>query len=145
MAERYATMSRNPFTLRTDLILRLADPRIESLGETRCFFLCWRHGLPAPQPQFVVRDAQGREVARLDFAWPEHRVWMEFDGKEKYTKFLRAGETVADAVLREKRREDLVRELTGWRCIRITWADLMDPERTASRISALLAGTTPAS
>jgi hypothetical protein len=41
--------------------------------------------------------------------------------------------------MREKRREDRIRELTGWRCIRITWADLFHPERTAARIRAMLA------
>jgi hypothetical protein len=30
--------------------------------------------------------------------------------------------------------------LTGWRCIRITWADLLNPGRTAARIRAVLAG-----
>lgn len=138
LAERYASMQRNPFTLRTDLVLRLADPRIESVGESRTFCLCWRHGIPAPEPQWVLRDASGRELARLDFAWPDHGVWLEFDGKEKYVKYLREGETVTDAVLREKRREEMISELTGWRCIRITWADLAHAERTASRILAML-------
>ena len=145
MAMRYESMSRNPDTLKTDLVMRLADPRIESLGESRSFFMFWRHGLPAPEPQYVVRDHTGREVARLDFAWPEHGVWLEFDGKEKYTKFLRDGETATAAVLREKRREDRIRELTGWRCIRITWSDLLDPARTVARIRALLVAASRAS
>ena len=145
LAKRYELMNRNPYTLRTDLILRLADPRIESVAESRTFFMCWRHGLPAPEPQYVVRDAAGREVARLDFAWPEYGVWLEFDGKEKYIKHLREGETTTAAVLREKRREDRVRELTGWRCIRITWADLMNPAGTVARIRALLVAASQAS
>jgi hypothetical protein len=135
---RYSSMERHPFTLHTDLVLRLADPRIESVGESRTFFLCWSQGLPVPEPQVIVPDHGRGEVFRLDFAWPERGVWLEFDGKEKNDKHLREGETVADAVLREKRREDRVRELTGWRCIRITWADLFFPERTAARIRALL-------
>lgn len=145
LASRYESMIRNPYTLRTDLVLRLADARVESVGESRCFFMFWRHGLPAPEPQFVVRDHTGREVARLDFAWPEYGVWLEFDGKEKYVQHLREGETTTAAVLREKRREDRIRELTGWRCIRITWADLMDPTRTVARIRALLAAASRAS
>lgn len=136
--DRYSSMERHPFTLHTDLVLRLADPRIESVGESRTFFLCWSQGLPVPEPQFIVPEQGAGEVFRLDFAWPQHGVWLEFDGKEKYVKYLREGETVADAVLREKRREDRVRELTGWRCIRITWADLFFPERTAARIRGML-------
>jgi hypothetical protein len=45
-------------------------------------------------------------------------------------------------VLREKRREDRVRELTGWRCIRVTWADLENPARLVARIRAALLGGT---
>jgi hypothetical protein len=138
IAGRYESMQRNPFTLHTDLVMRLANPALESVGETRTFFLCWRNGLPAPVPQYVVRDEQGREVARLDFAWPEHGVWVEFDGKAKYTKHARPGEDPGDVVFREKQREDRIRELTGWRCIRLTWADLERAERTVARLRAAL-------
>jgi hypothetical protein len=135
---RYSTMQHHPFTLRTDLVIRLADPRVESVGETRTFFVCWRQGLPAPEPQWAVHDELGHEFARLDFAWPEYKVWLEFDGREKYVKFLRPGESVVDVVLREKERESKIAELTGWRCIRVTWADLADPVRLAARIAAVL-------
>lgn len=138
LRERYDTMRRDPFTLRTDIVLRLADARIESVGESRTVFLCWRNGVPAPVPQWLVYDERGRLVARLDFAWPELKVWLEFDGREKYLKYLKEGETVVDAVLREKERESTIAKLTGWRCIRITWADLQQPERTAARIIAFL-------
>ncbi len=138
LRERYDKMRQDPFTLRTDIVLRLADDRIESVGESRTFYLCWRHGVPAPEPQWKVHDERGRLVARLDFAWPELKVWLEFDGREKYAKYLKEGESVVDAVLREKARESMIAELTGWRCIRITWADLQHPERTAARIIAFL-------
>jgi hypothetical protein len=131
-------MEANPYTLKTDLVLRLADPRLESIGETRTFFMCYRGGVPAPVPQYEVRDAFGHLLARLDFAWPDLGVWLEFDGREKYVKFLREGESIVDAVLREKQRESMIAELTGWRCIRITWADLQRPEATVARIVALL-------
>ncbi len=137
--DRYAGMERDPNTLNTDLVLRLADPRIESVGESRSFFVLFRHSLPLPELQLAICDGTGLEVARLDFAWPDRKCWMEFDGRQKYVKYLREGETVTDAVLREKRREDLVREITGWRCLRITWADLADPVRLAARIRAFLA------
>ena len=137
LAHRYKSMEQFPHTLRTGLVLRLADPRIETVGETRTFVACWRHGLPAPEPQYEVLDG-GQVIARLDFAWPHLGRWLEFDGKQKYVKYLRDGESVTDAVLREKRREERVAELTGWRCIRITWADLEHPVRLARRLLAFL-------
>jgi hypothetical protein len=73
-------------------------------------------------------------VANVDFAWPEYGVFLEFDGRIKYQELLRVGESPTDVVLREKKRQDLIERLTGWRCIRITWADLYHPERTAALI-----------
>ena len=76
-------------------------------------------------------------IHRVDLAWPSLGLFLEFDGKVKYQRYLREGESVTDAVLREKQREELICELTGWRCIRIVWADLYHPERTAARIRAM--------
>ena len=135
---RQAAMNCWPFSLNTDLMLSLADPLCESIGESRTFHLIWRQHLPKPLLQYKVRDHEGNVVARVDFAWPERGVYLEFDGKVKYTRLLKEGESVTDAVLREKRREELINELTGWRCIRITWADLYQPEQTAIRIRRVL-------
>jgi hypothetical protein len=84
-----------------------------------------------------LRSGDGELVAIVDFAWPELGVFLEFDGKIKYQKLLRAGESPTDVVVREKRREELICRLTGWRCIRIVWADLYRPELTAAAIRAL--------
>jgi hypothetical protein len=138
LRERYVTMANDPFTLKTDLALRLADPRPESVGEVRTSFMLYRGGVPAPIAQYEVYDDRGHVIARLDFAWPELMVWLEFDGREKYLKFRRDGESVVDAVLREKQRESRISEETGWRCIRITWADLERPRATVARIVAML-------
>lgn len=135
---RYAPMVEWPGSLHTELVLRLADRRIENLAESRTLHLCWRHHIPRPHPQYEISDALGEILARLDFAWPESGVWLEFDGKEKYVKHRRPGESVVDAVLREKAREQMISELTGWRCIRITWADLENPRATAERILRML-------
>lgn len=69
-----------------------------------------------------------------DFAWPEHRLLGEFDGKVKYGRLLLPGEEPGDAVFREKEREDLLRLLTGWSMIRFTWVDLHHAERTAAAV-----------
>jgi hypothetical protein len=129
-----------PYTLGTELAVRLSDGRSESVGESRSRHMLWRGGLPMPVAQYEVLDAHGRTVARVDFAWPEFGVFLEFDGKEKYTRYLKEGESVVDVVLREKKREELVCLLTGWRCIRLTWADLYRPRETVKYIRSVLAG-----
>lgn len=133
-----ASMERWPHSLKTELVLNLADPRIESVGEARTWHFFWRESLPKPVPQYEVFDGKGALVGRVDFALPEYNTWFEFDGKVKYEKFRRPGETIADAILREKRREDLIREITGWRCIRLIWSDLDNPAQLAERVWKLL-------
>ncbi len=132
-----------PGSLTTDIVLRLADPRLESVGEDRFAYLCYRQSLPKPVPQVEIFDERGELVARTDFAWPEHSLFAEFDGKVKYERFRREGETLDDYLMREKRREEQICQLTGWTCIRITWADLDRPELLAARIRKLLAGRAP--
>ena len=104
--------------------LALADGRSESPGETRSRVLMWRLGLPAPDLQYEIRTA-GRTF-RSDFAWEDRGLLGEFDGKVKYAELLRPGERPEDAVMREKRREQLLRA-EGWWVIRWTMADLHDP------------------
>lgn len=135
---RYESMVRWPGTLTTDLVLRLADGRSDSVGDSRSRYLCWRERLPTPVPQYEIHDENGVLVGRVDLAWPEHGVFLEFDGREKYLTYRRPGESVQDAVLREKRREELICAITGWRCIRIVWADLERPGVVAMRLRNLL-------
>jgi len=135
---QYVGMENWPDTRTAELVLRLADRRFESLGETRTFFCCYQQGLPCPVPQYEIKDAAGRVVARVDLAWPDLGVFLEFDGRVKYEKLLKEGERASDVVLRERDRERMICRLTGWRCVRITWADLARPEELAARIRAEL-------
>ncbi len=136
LRDRYAaSVERWPDSLTTDLALRLADGRCESVAESRFFYLCWRQGLPAPELQFEVRDEHGHLVAVLDFAWPTLGVFAEVDGRGKYLELRREGESIQATVLREKKRENLVRRLTGMRGLRIDWADLERPETTARMVA----------
>ena len=135
-----------PNSLRTTVVLRLADKRRESAGESRTAYFFYMQGLPRPEPQVVVLDEWGREYARVDFAWIELGVWVEFDGRIKYERFRRKGETLEAYLLREKAREERICQLTGWTCIRITWAQLESPQLLAGRIRRILASrvVTPA-
>ncbi len=134
LRNRYALMTHWPDTLHTDLILRLVDHRSESVGETRLRYLCWTQHLPAPEVNYKIEDGRGNVIARVDLAWPALGVFVEFDGLEKYERHRRDGETLAGCVERERRREALIIEVTGWRVVRLVWADLFQPERTADRI-----------
>jgi hypothetical protein len=80
-----------------------------------------------------VYDADGMLVGITDFAWPEHKMLGEMDGKVKYGALLRPGETPTDAVFREKRREDRLREVTRWAMIRYVEQDLRHAAETAMR------------
>jgi len=51
----------------------------------------------------------------------------------KYGRFLRPGETIEEAVLREKQREDAIRD-QGWQVVRWTWDDLWTPQVIEDRI-----------
>jgi hypothetical protein len=144
LAECAEYMEQWPGSLRHRVVLRLADGRIESVGESRFFHLCWDQGLPLPIPQYKIYDANGRLVAAVDFAWPELGLFVEFDGKIKYKAPDRGDETVVDVVLREKQREELVCRITGWRCHRVVWADLYRPEQTAATVRSLFRPTSVA-
>ncbi len=138
LAQRYVAMNSWPNTLKTDLVLRLADGRAQSVGETRARFLCWLFGLPAPIPQYPIVDEHGNVIAYVDLAWPKLGAFLEFDGRVKYLRPFREGETAAEVVIREKRREELICELTDWRCIRLIWSDFDRAQFTATRIRNVL-------
>ncbi len=142
---QYVGMENWPHSRAIEIVLRLCDGRIESVGESRTFWVCYLHSLPMPVPQYEITDPSGQVVARVDFAWPDLGVYLEFDGRIKYEKLLRPGERASDVVWREKKREQMIGRLTGWRCIRITWADLADPRRLAALILSALYPNTAAS
>ncbi|MET0628786.1 MAG: hypothetical protein ABW033_10050 [Acidimicrobiia bacterium] len=90
------------------------DRAPESPKETQLLRLLLANGLPRPVAQYEVRH-HGRFVARVDFAYPDERIAIEYDSYEYHTG------TVArdrDAVRR--------RALLGvdWRVVPVTNADL---------------------
>jgi hypothetical protein len=114
-----------------------ADGRSESVGESRSRVLLQRLGLPRPVLQREIATSAGRFIGRADFAWERQRVVGEFDGRVKYGRFRRPGEDAGDAVFREKRREDAIRD-EGWSVVRWTWSDLTDPTGLAGRLRRAL-------
>ena len=127
---------RWPNSLATRIVVKLADRRVESVGESRTAHVLWSQRLPWFEPQYEILDESGRVIARVDFAAPGLGVFLEFDGRIKYQGL--AGRSLEEALLEERRREALICSLTGWVCVRITWADLGHPERLARRIRAAI-------
>ncbi len=138
MLATHELMARWPGTLDLQIAVRFADGRAESVGESRSRWLCYKHGLPGPELQFEVHDQNGQLIGVTDFAWPEHKLLGEFDGKVKYGRLLRDGEDAGDAVFREKQREDRLREVLQWAMVRIVWSDLYRGAQTAARNRRLM-------
>jgi hypothetical protein len=105
----------------------LADGLAESPPETRLRLLIGGSHLPVPLAQHEVRH-DGRFVARVDFAWPEQRVALEYDG----LWHAQPGQFARD-------RQRLNRlTAAGWRVVFVTAADLRHPEQVTARIAAAL-------
>ena len=101
------------------LLAQAVDASSESAGEslTRCLLM--EHRLPLPVTQYPI-SCEGRNY-RVDFAWPEARVILEFDGEQKYV----------DHPGRDRYEAARDRALTraGWRIVHLTWADIFQKER----------------
>lgn len=62
-----------------DVIAR-GDGRAESPMESRLRWRILAAGLPSPELQWSIDDGFGRQRYRLDLAWPQWRVAVEYDG-----------------------------------------------------------------
>ena len=117
---------------RAERAVELADGRAESPQESRLRVLLALAGLVAV-PQYTVRDRDGRFVARVDLAFPGHRVAVEYDG-------ARHGDP--GQLARDRRRLNAL-VAAGWTVLHVTAADLRQPEELVARVAALLARATP--
>lgn len=107
--------------------LENADKRSESPGETLTRELLARLKLPMPELQVEVSSREGNH--RMDFAWKESKIALEFDGKAKYFDYKPTEEVLYKERLREKAlMED------GWHFIRIQWKDLFLEQEFKSRV-----------
>jgi hypothetical protein len=124
-----AAEARGPGSARARAVSELADGLAESPQETRLRLLVDRSPLPAPVAQYRVEvEKDGRFVARVDFAWPDRKVAVEYDG-------LWHAEDGQFA--RDRERLNRLRE-AGWQVVFVTAADLHRPERLIARIEAAL-------
>lgn len=113
-------------------VLAALDGQAESAGETRTRVFLASMDIPQPVLQYKLM-ANSKEY-RADFAWPELKLILEFDGNDKYFKDHRTAQVLRE----ERRRENLLIE-QGWRFIRIEWNDLDCPSELSRRIYAAIA------
>lgn len=123
-----AATLRGPNSARARRVLELADERAESPQETRLRLLLRRSGLPGPVPQHVVRDERGQHLARVDFAWPAHKVAVEYDGEWH----AEPGQFAKD------RARLNALQAAGWRVVFVTAVDLRTPVQLIARIAEAL-------
>ncbi len=118
---------------RASSALAFADPRSESPAESLSRVSMSLAGVPEPKLQWELVNDDGEFVARPDFMWPEARLVGEVDGKWKYGQLLRPGQTPEHAIMAEKKREEMIRQLGFW-IVRWDW----DTASSATRLGNLL-------
>jgi hypothetical protein len=112
--------------LRTIVNERAPDRGVpESPMETKLLRLVRELGFPPPIAQYEVRH-EGSFYGRLDAAWPDRKVGIEYDSYEHHTGKL--------ALVRDNARRDALRAIE-WRIVVATAEDLKD---RGARIAPLL-------
>ncbi len=110
-------------------LIPLADPRAESPMESEARLAMIDGGLPIPELQYEVIDGNG-ELRRLDFAWPDQRVAVEYDGVDWHSG--------PDAMKRDRRRQAALRDI-DWVTIAIVFEDVRyRPWEFVGRVDAQL-------
>jgi len=105
----------------------LVDPRAESAPESRVRVALVMAGL-APVPQFEV-VVDGEFLGRVDLAFPEHRLAVEYEGAYHFDGVQIARDDVRIARL----------QAAGWRVIRLSAADLRDLDSVVTLVRVALA------
>lgn len=116
---------------RLGLLVDLRDPDrpIETEAETLVFHVLRRGGLPLPVPQYWVQTRSGPK--RLDFAYPDQLVAIEFDSYEWHGN--------RSAFDKDKARDNELADL-GWDRRHITWTMLTeDPAEVQWTVGRALA------
>ncbi|MDJ0318534.1 type IV toxin-antitoxin system AbiEi family antitoxin domain-containing protein [Arthrobacter antibioticus] len=101
----------------------------ESAGETRLRLAVAEMDVPQPEYQVWLRAAGNNY--RVDGAWRDIKLALEFDGKTKYFAYKRTEDAIYEERLRER---ELMEE--GWSFLRVEWKHLAEREWLERRILA---------
>ena len=134
----YKSRAHWPHSQRLQLTVRFARPGAQSIGESLARNVMRVQHVPEPQLQFKVyddaREPRRHHRLRLARAAPARRVRRQ----DQVRAAAQGGREPGDAVFREKQREDLLREITGFMMIRYIWANLFDPRTMADRTRRMM-------
>ncbi len=89
----------------------------ESAPERLLALALARQGLPMPRFQYIVRDPSGSFVARVDLAYPQWRILIEYDSYQEHVGNA--------ALVRDSARRNALTAL-GFTALTATAADLRD-------------------
>lgn len=90
-------------------------------------------GLVPPKFEYEVRDDRGRFIARVDLAWPKHRLAVELDSVRFHLN--------STSFVTDRRRTNQLMSC-GWRVLAYTWRDYVDaPASIVAGVRGQLART----
>lgn len=138
LSSSYDLLQQWPFMRHLGLVVPMADGRSGSVGESRGRWLFHAGGIPAPELQVRITRPDGTVVGISDWGWADYNELGEFDGRIKYGRLLKPGQSAGDAVFEEKRREDEMREISGRGMVRLIWDDYSIPQVTLARVRRAL-------
>ena len=109
--------------------LAMLDGRAESPAESRLRVILIHAGITGFEPNFWVTFPRQRERARIDIAFPDRVLGLEYQGEYHHD---------ADQWRRDMTRLSRLRA-HGWTMVEVSKRDLEDPRELAHRIQLLLA------
>lgn len=119
---------RYPGRLKARHCIDLLNPKAESPMESELRILLMEARLPTPAINPDILDQDGQFLARVDIAFEQYRVIVEYDGAHHAEMHQRAYDAARRAVLREH----------GWIVVEIVGEDMRYPNRVISRVRAAL-------
>jgi hypothetical protein len=108
-------------------------PPAESPMETRLRVGLVRAGLPAPHVQYRILDEYSFVLARVDLAYPDAKLALEYDGSTHFNRRRADADRQRDAILAGH----------GWQTLRLGAEDI-GAAQTSQRVRDLLALRSPA-
>lgn len=107
-------------------VVDAVDSRSESPMESRLRMILVNAGLGRPECQALLKDAAGRDIARVDLYYPVPRLAIEYDGAWH-----------RENLVEDNRRQNAILA-AGYRLLRFTAADLRSPSAVVAQVRTAL-------